>query len=148
MCVRAYGGMVWKACSIISFVFITSLIGPVVVRVRVIPQSAPARCDVFRKLFPHTLTLLLINSLLLPSCIVLSRIIMNHLFSSLLLLVVATFGIIASVEGFATPSLQQLGGISGGKVLRQPFFCEHPKLLSGIFLYRLSLTCLLCYTYI
>lgn len=60
------------------------------------------------------------------------RIIMNHLFSSLLLLVVATFGIIASVDGFATPSLQQLGGISGGKVLRQPFYCEHSKLLSGI----------------
>ena len=89
-----------------------------------------------------------INSLLLPSCIVLSRIIMNHLFSSLLLLVVATFGIIASVDGFATPSLQQLGGISGGKVLRQPFFCEHPNYIRDISLSIISNMPALLYMYI
>jgi hypothetical protein len=51
---------------------------------------------------------------------------MNHLFSSsLLLFVVATLGIIASVEGFSTPSSQLLGGITGGKLgffLRRSFF--------------------------
>jgi hypothetical protein len=50
---------------------------------------------------------------------------MNHLFSSLLLFVVATLGIIASVEGFTTPSSQLLGGISGGKLsfsFVDPFF--------------------------
>lgn len=52
---------------------------------------------------------------------------MNHLFSSLLLFVVATLGIIASVDGFTTPSSQLLGGISGGKLgfsFVDPF-CEY-----------------------